>query len=192
MPKLKKKTPKSAPKRLSGSSSRSAAPQPIDAASLIDQRIMELREQGGAADGSQQVAWRGDVLARVRRVILNAGSARHKVVEEWKWGVPVWSNAAASGGGIICTGEAYKNVVKLTFAKGASLADPTGFFNSSLEGNTRRAVDFHEGDRIDEKALKAIVRAAIALNASRRLKNAPARSSAPVRSRIGRAPNDGK
>jgi hypothetical protein len=94
------------------------------------------------------------------------------VVEEWKWrGVPVWSH-----GGIICTGETYKNVVKMTFAKGASLEDPSGLFNSSLEGNTRRAIDLHEGDRIDERALKALIRAAVALNMSVRAAAGPARS----------------
>ena len=95
-----------------------------------------------------------------------------EVVEEWKWrGVPVWSHA-----GIICTGETYKNVVKMTFAKGASLEDPSGLFNSSLEGNTRRAIDFHEGDKIDEKALKALIRAAVALNTSVRATAGPVRS----------------
>ena len=115
---------------------------------LIDARIKELRD------------WRGKTLARVRILIKQADP---EVVEEWKWrGVPVWSHA-----GIICTGETYKSVVKLTFAKGASLKDPSGLFNSSLEGNTRRAIDFHEGDKIDEKALKALIRAAVALNTSR-------------------------
>ena len=115
----------------------------------IDARIQELSD------------WRGEMLARVRLLIKQADP---EVVEEWKWrGVPVWSHA-----GIICTGETYKNVVKLTFAKGASLADPAGLFNSSLEGNTRRAIDFHEGDRIDEKALKALIRAAVALNTAGR------------------------
>ena len=93
------------------------------------------------------------------------------MVEEWKWGIPVWSHA-----GIICTGETYKNGVKTTFAKGASLEDPSGLFNSSLEGNTRRAIDFHEGDRIDEKALKALIRAAVALNTSARATARPVRS----------------
>jgi hypothetical protein len=112
---------------------------------LIDARIKELGD------------WRGETLARVRALIRQADS---EVVEEWKWrGVPVWSHA-----GIICTGETYKAVVKMTFAKGASLADPSGLFNASLEGNTRRAIDIHEGDRIDEKALKALIRAAVALN----------------------------
>jgi hypothetical protein len=114
---------------------------------LIDGRIKELSD------------WRGKMLARVRILIKQADP---EVVEEWKWrGVPVWSHA-----GIICTGETYKNVVKMTFAKGASLADPSGLFNSSLEGNTRRAIDFHEGDKIDEMALKALIRAAVALNTS--------------------------
>ena len=114
---------------------------------LIDARIKELRD------------WRGETLARIRILIKQADP---EVIEEWKWrGVPVWSHA-----GIICTGETYKNVVKMTFAKGASLADPSKLFNSSLEGNTRRAIDFHEGDKIDEKALKALIRAAVALNTS--------------------------
>ena len=115
---------------------------------LIDARIKELGD------------WRGEMLARIRTLIKQADP---DVVEEWKWrGVPVWEHA-----GIICTGETYKAVVKMTFAQGASLADPSGLFNSSLEGNTRRAIDFHEGDRIDEKALKALIRAAVALNTSR-------------------------
>jgi hypothetical protein len=114
---------------------------------LIDARIKELSD------------WRGDMLARVRTLIKQADP---EVVEEWKWrGVPVWSHA-----GILCTGETYKSVVKMTFAKGASLEDPSGLFNSSLEGNTRRAIDFHEGDKIDQKALKALIRAAVALNTS--------------------------
>ena len=112
---------------------------------LIDARIKELSD------------WRGETLARVRSLIKQADP---EVIEEWKWrGVPVWSHA-----GIICTGETYKAVVKMTFAKGASLEDPSGLFNASLEGNTRRAIDFHEGDKIDEKALKALIRAAVALN----------------------------
>jgi hypothetical protein len=115
---------------------------------LIDARIKELDD------------WRGEMLARVRAVVMQADP---QVVEEWKWrGTPVWSHA-----GIICTGETYKNVVKMTFAKGASLKDPSGLFNSSLEGNTRRAIDFHEGDKVDEKALKALIRSAVALNTSR-------------------------
>ena len=103
--------------------------------------------------------WRGEMLSRLRALIK---AADPEVVEEWKWrGVPVWSHA-----GIICTGETYKSVVKMTFAKGASLKDPSGLFNSSLEGNTRRAIDIHEGDKLDEKALKALIRAAVALNKS--------------------------
>jgi hypothetical protein len=114
---------------------------------LIDARISELGD------------WRGETLARIRALIKQADP---EVVEEWKWrGVPVWSHA-----GIISTGETYKNAVKMTFAKGASLEDPSGLFNSSLEGNTRRAIDFHEGDKINEKALKALIRAAVALNTS--------------------------
>ena len=114
-------------------------------AQLIDGRIKELAD------------WRGDTLARIRTLIKQADP---DVVEEWKWrGVPVWSHD-----GIICTGETYKNYVKMTFAKGASLDDPSGLFNSSLEGNTRRAIDIREDDKIDEKALKALVRAAVQLN----------------------------
>jgi hypothetical protein len=124
---------------------------------LIDGRIKELSD------------WRGDTLARVRALIREADP---EVVEEWKWrGVPVWSHA-----GIICTGETYKAVVKMTFAKGAALEDPSRLFNSSLEGNTRRAVDLHEGDKIDEKALKALIRAAVALNTSGRTAARPASS----------------
>jgi hypothetical protein len=120
---------------------------------LIDTRIKELGD------------WRGEMLARIRSLIKQADP---EVVEEWKWrGVPVWSHA-----GIICTGETYKEVVKMTFAKGASLADPSGLFNASLEGNTRRAIDLHEGDKIDEKALKALIRAAVTLNTQKRPKSA--------------------
>ena len=102
--------------------------------------------------------WRGKTLSRMRTLIRQAAP---DAVEEWKWNIPVWSHR-----GLICTGETYKKVVKLTFAKGASLPDPSGLFNSSLEGNTRRAIDFHEGDEIDEAALKALLRAAVALNTS--------------------------
>ena len=124
---------------------------------LIDARITEL---GG---------WRGKMLGRLRALVKEADP---EVVEEWKWrGVPVWSHD-----GLICTGETYKKVVKMTFAKGAALQDPSGLFNASLEGNTRRAIDFHEGDRIDEKALKALIRAAVALNASVRAAARPVRS----------------
>jgi hypothetical protein len=116
---------------------------------LIDARIKELGD------------WRGEMLSRIRTLIKQADP---EVVEEWKWrGVPVWSHD-----GLICTGETYKNVVKMTFAKGASLKDPSGLFNSSLEGNTRRAIDFHECDEIDEQALKALIRAAVNLNVSGR------------------------
>ena len=115
---------------------------------LIDGRIKELGD------------WRGKTLSRLRALIKQADP---EVVEEWKWrGVPVWSHA-----GMICTGETYKNVVKVTFAKGATLDDPSGLFNSSLDGNTRRAIDFHEGEKIDEEALKTLVRAAVALNKSK-------------------------
>jgi hypothetical protein len=115
---------------------------------LIDQRIEELDD------------WRGTMLARLRALIKQADP---EVVEEWKWrGVPTWYHD-----GIICTGETYKNVVKMTFAKGAALGDPAGLFNSSLDGNTRRAIDFHEGAVIDEAALSALIRAAVTLNASR-------------------------
>jgi hypothetical protein len=114
---------------------------------LIDARIDELDD------------WRGEMLGRLRALVKEADP---EVVEEWKWrGVPVWSHD-----GIICTGETYKNVVKMTFAKGAALEDPSGLFNSSLEGNTRRAIDLHEGDKINEKALQALIRAAVARNTS--------------------------
>jgi hypothetical protein len=115
---------------------------------LIDARIKELGD------------WRGKMLGRLRSLIKEADP---EVVEEWKWrGVPVWSHD-----GIICTGETYKNVVKMTFAKGAALPDPSGLFNASLDGNTRRAIDFHEGAKINEKALQTLVRAAVTLNKSR-------------------------
>jgi hypothetical protein len=124
---------------------------------LIDTRIKELGD------------WRGETLARIRALIKQADP---DVVEEWKWrGVPVWSHA-----GIICTGETYKSVVKMTFAKGASLEDPSGLFNSSLEGNTRRAIDFQEDDKIDANALKALIRDAVALNTSARGTARPVRS----------------
>ena len=115
---------------------------------LIDARIGELGD------------WRGEMLSRLRTLIKRADP---DVVEEWKWrGVPVWSHE-----GLICTGETYKNVVKMTFARGAALKDPSGLFNSSLNGNTRRAIDFHKGDKIDEEALKTLVRAAVTLNKSK-------------------------
>jgi len=126
------------------------------AARLIDARIEELE------------GWRGATLARIRTLIKQADP---DVTEEWKWGIPVWSHA-----GIICTGEVYKAAVKATFAKGASLEDPSGLFNSSLEGNTRRAIDFHEGEEIDENAFKALVRAAVVLNMSKPAA-APARAA---------------
>ena len=138
-------------KRKSGSKEGKGGSSPSQ---LIDARIKELSD------------WRGETLARVRSLIKQADP---EVIEEVKWvkptnpgGVPVWSHA-----GIICTGETYKNVVKMTFAKGASLEDPASLFNSSLEGNTRRAIDFHEGDKIDEKALKGLIRAAVTLNKSK-------------------------
>ena len=119
-----------------------------EASALIDERIRELAD------------WRGETLAHVRKIIRQADP---QVIEEWKWrGVPVWSHA-----GIICTGETYKQVVKMTFAKGASLDDPSKLFNSSLEGNTRRAIDIREGEQVDEAALKALIQAAVALNTSR-------------------------
>ncbi len=123
------------------------------ASALIDQRITELRD------------WRGKTLAKVREIIHQADP---EIVEEWKWrGTPVWSHA-----GIICTGETYKKIVKMTFAKGAALNDPSGLFNSSLDGNVRRAIDIHEGEKLDEVALKDLIRAAIALN--RKGKSKPA------------------
>jgi hypothetical protein len=127
---------------------RSGSTESASPSELIDARIRELAD------------WRGEMLGRLRALVREADP---KVVEEWKWrGVPVWSHD-----GIICTGETYKAVVKMTFAKGAALADPSRLFNASLEGNTRRAIDFREGDTIDEEAFKALVRAAVALNASR-------------------------
>ena len=126
---------------------KSAANEGEPPSQLIDARIKELGD------------WRGKTLARVRALVKQADP---KVVEEWKWrGVPVWSHD-----GIICTGETYKSAVKVTFSKGASLEDPSGLFNASLEGNTRRAIDLHEGDQIDEDAFKRLVRAAAALNGS--------------------------
>ncbi len=134
-------------------------PVPVDSASaFIDQRIKEL---GG---------WRGKTLARVREIAHEADPA---IVEEWKWmGTPVWSH-----GGIVCTGETYKSVVKTTFAKGAALKDPSGLFNSSLEGNVRRAIDFHEGGDVDQAALKELIRAAVELNLKGKNKPKPRRAS---------------
>jgi len=118
---------------------------------LIDEKIKELGD------------WRGKMLAKVREIIHDADPG---MVEEWKWmGTPVWSH-----GGIVCTGETYKNVVKMTFAKGAALDDPSGLFNSSLEGNVRRAIDIHEGEKIDRTALKTLIRAAVALNSESKTK----------------------
>jgi hypothetical protein len=137
-------------------SMKKSAPETGEAAAQqIDARIKELE------------GWRGATLARIRMLIKQADP---DVTEEWKWGIPVWSHA-----GIICTGEVYKAAVKATFAKGASLEDSSGLFNSSLEGNTRRAIDFREGEAIDEAAFKALVRAAVALNTSKQVA-APARA----------------
>src|SRR6516162_8886575 len=135
-------------------------PVPMESASArINEKIIELGD------------WRGKTLARVREIILQADP---EMVEEWKWakaaspGVPVWSH-----GGIVCTGETYKSIVKLTFAKGAQLEDPSGLFNSSLEGNVRRAIDIHEGDAVDDAALKDLIRAAVAVNLQGKSKSSP-------------------
>jgi hypothetical protein len=129
-------------------STKSRSPKGESPSQLIDARIKELGD------------WRGEMLSRLRALIKQADP---EIVEEWKWrGVPTWSH-----NGLVCTGETYKSVVKMTFAKGASLKDPSHLFNSSLEGNTRRAIDFHEGEKIDQEALKALIRAAVTLNASR-------------------------
>ena len=133
------------------------------ASTLIDKKIKQLGD------------WRGKTLAKVRKIIL---AADPEIVEEWKWvkptnpGIPVWSR-----GGLICTGETYKNVVKLTFPYGAALKDPSGLFNSSLEGNVRRAIDIHKDDKIDEAALKDLIRAAVALNLEGKSKSKPTRAS---------------
>jgi hypothetical protein len=128
------------------------------ASALIDDRIKELGD------------WRGKMLAKLRKIIL---AADPEIVEEWKWrGTPVWSH-----GGIVCTGETYKAVVKMTFAKGASLPDPAGLFNSSLDGNVRRAIDIREGDKVDVTALKDLIRAAVALNLETKSKPKPRRAS---------------
>ena len=141
-------------------------PEPVQSASaIIDARIRELGD------------WRGDMLARVREIIR---AADPEIVEEWKWvkptspGTPVFSH-----GGIVCTGETYKNVVKMTFAKGAALKDPSGLFNSSLDGNVRRAIDIHEGDKVDEAALKDLIRAAVALNLKGKNQTKPKPKSKP-------------
>ena len=133
------------------------------ASALIDKRIEELGD------------WRGKMLARIRQLVKQVDP---QITEEWKWrGTPTWTHD-----GIVCTGETYKSVVKLTFAKGAKLKDPSRLFNSSLEGNTRRAIDFHEGDKIDEKALKALIRAAVALNISARAAARPVRAQKRAKS----------
>jgi hypothetical protein len=134
-------------------------PTPAESASeLIDERIKELGD------------WRGKMLAKVRQIIHEADP---EILEEWKWmGTPVWSH-----GGIVCTGETYKNLVKVTFAKGAALKDPVSLFNSSLDGNVRRAIDIHEGDKVDETALKDLIRAAVALNLKGKGKPKPRRTT---------------
>ena len=139
MKKVMKKTTKKSPKKASAENVESAS-------RLIDERIQDLAD------------WRGEMLSRLRDVIHQADP---EVVEEWKWGIPVWSHD-----GLICTGETYKSVVKMTFAKGASLEDPAHLFNSSLEGRVRRAIDFRQGEKINAKALKTLIRAAVAFNSS--------------------------
>jgi len=141
--KVRKKS-QGASKRMSG---KSGSKRVESASRLIDARIEELAD------------WRADMLSRLRALIKQADP---EVVEEWKWGIPVWSHD-----GLICTGETYKQVVKMTFAKGASLDDPSGLFNSSLEGKVRRAIDFREGGKVNEKALKTLIRSAVALNTSK-------------------------
>src|SRR6266849_3300432 len=148
-------------------------PVPVESAfELIDEKIRELGD------------WRGKTLAKVRKIIHEADP---EIVEEWKWvkptspGTPVWSH-----GGIVCTGETYKNVVKMTFAKGAALQDPSGLFNSSLDRNVRRAIDIHQGDKIDEAALKDLIRAAVALNLKGKIKAKPK----PKPRRAGSKPSD--
>ena len=146
-------------------------PAPVESASaLIDEKIKELGD------------WRGKTLAKVREIIHEADP---EIVEEWKWmGTPVWSH-----GGLVCTGETYKSVVKMTFAKGAALKDPSGLFNSSLDGNVRRAIDIHEGDKVDEAALKDLIRAAVALNLEGKSKPKPRRAR---RKRAGSAVQRGR
>src|SRR6266568_844361 len=142
---------------------------PVESASaFIDAKINELGD------------WRGKMLAKMRRIIH---AADPEIVEEWKWmGTPVFSHS-----GIVCTGETYKNVVKMTFAKGAALEDPSGLFTSSLDGNVRRAIDFREGDKVDEAALKDLIRAAVALNLKPKNKSKPRRKSPPLRQAQGRS-----
>lgn len=156
---------KAKPTHVKGARNTAKAPT-ASASQLIDQRIRELGD------------WRGETLARMRALILDADP---DIVEEWKWTNPVWSH-----GGIVCTGEAYKKVVKLTFARGASLPDPTGLFNSSLEGNTRRAIDLHEGETIDAMAFQTLVKAAVAHN------GAPAKNPTPVKLLSGGNPQIAK
>ena len=137
---------KSTKKNLNQNPKKSSSEKVESASRLIDERIQDLTD------------WRGEMLSRLRGVIHQADP---EVVEEWKWGIPVWSHD-----GLICTGETYKSVVKMTFAKGASLDDPSGLFTSSLEGRVRRAIDFREGEKVNEKALKTLIRAAVAFNIS--------------------------
>ena len=152
--------------------------QAESASALIDNKIKELGD------------WRGTMLAKLRAIIHQADP---EIIEEWKWakpaspGTPVWSH-----GGIVCTGETYKNHVKMTFAKGAALKDPSGLFNSSLDGNVRRAIDIHEGDKIDESALKDLIRAAVALNLNKQPRKAAAVSSAPGKEQSVSVPSKGK
>ena len=146
-PAMPKVSPKPQKTKARTSTKKSAPPKGKSASWMIDARIRELGD------------WRGKLLSRLRTLIKQADPA---VVEEWKWAVPVWAHD-----GIICTGESYKKVVKLTFANGAALNDPSGLFNSSLEGNTRRAIDFHEDEKIDTEAFKSLIRAAVKLNQSR-------------------------
>ena len=136
---------------------KSGATQGRSASELISKRIAELGD------------WRGKTLAKVREIVHQADP---EILEEWKWMIPVWSH-----GGIVCTGETYKNVVKITFAKGAALQDPSGLFNSSLDGNVRRAIDIHEGEKVDEAALKDLIRAAVALNLKGKSQPKPRRPS---------------
>jgi hypothetical protein len=151
----------------------------ISASASIDEKIKELSYGPGGGD------WRGKTLAKVREIIHQADP---DIVEEWKWvkptspGTPVWSH-----GGIVCTGETYKDAVKMTFAKGAALKDPSGLFNSSLDGNVRRAIDIHEGEKVDEAALKDLIRAAVALNLKGKNKSKPRRKSPPLRQAQGRS-----
>ena len=143
---MKKSTKKNLNQNLKQNPKKSSSEKVESASRLIDERIQDLTD------------WRGEMLSRLRGVIHQADP---EVVEEWKWGIPVWSHD-----GLICTGETYKSAVKMTFAKGASLDDPSGLFNSSLEGRVRRAIDFREGEKVNEKALKTLIRAAVAFNIS--------------------------